>query len=62
MAKSKAAELQDTIDEAIDILDESDDVQSSRADLAAAVTSALATLRGEDIEDEDSDTDDDDED
>ena len=50
------------VDNAIDVLDDTNDVASSREDLANALSSALDILRGED-EDDDGDSDgDDDED
>lgn len=54
------ADLEDQIDRAIEVLDDADDVASSREDLANALSSALEILRGEDEDDtteEDSDED-----
>ncbi len=48
------ADLQDTIDSAIGILEDAYQPETTREDLAEAVGSALETLRGED-EDEDED-------
>jgi hypothetical protein len=54
------ADLQDQIDEAIGILDDAYQVESTREDLAEAISSALDSLRGEtEDEDEDEDGDDD---
>jgi|SRR5579864_6529525 len=54
------ADLQDTIDQAISILDDAYTPEVSREDLAEAVGSALETLRGEgEDEDEDDDNGDD---
>jgi hypothetical protein len=54
------ADLQDTIDQAISILDDAYTPEVSREDLAEAVGSALETLRGEDEDDDDADNGDDD--
>jgi len=51
------ADLKDQIDQAIDILDDAYQVESTREDLAEAVSSALDTLRGNGA-DEDADEDD----
>jgi hypothetical protein len=56
---SKASELQDQIDSAIEVLEEVDNVESTRSDLASALTSALAILRGEEEGEEDDSGDDD---
>ncbi len=58
MAANKA-ELQSQIDEAIEVLSDADSVESTRSDLATALTSALAILRGEEDEEEEDEDDDD---
>jgi hypothetical protein len=54
-------ELQDQIDQAIELLDESYAPESTREELAIAIGQALDVLRGED-EDDDADVDEDDDD
>jgi hypothetical protein len=44
-------DLEDKIHRAIEVLDDANDVASSRQDLADALTGALEILRGEDEED-----------
>jgi hypothetical protein len=56
---TKASDLQNQIDNAIEVLEEADHVESTRTDLASALTSALAILRGEVEGDEDDSGDDD---
>ena len=58
MATNKA-DPQDIIDRAIEVLEDADDVESTRSDLAAALTQALSILRGQE---EEADTDDGDDD
>jgi hypothetical protein len=49
------ADLQDQIDQAIDVLDDAYQPESTRESLAEAIGNALDILRGEDDEDEDDD-------
>jgi hypothetical protein len=58
---SRVADLEQQITDAIEALDEVDSVESTRGDLASAVVSALAILRGEDVEEGEDDSGDDDE-
>jgi len=47
------ADLQDTIDQAISVLDDAYQPETTREDLAEAVGNALEILRGDEEEDED---------
>jgi len=55
-------DLEDQIDRAIEVLDDADDVGSSREDLANALSGALDILRGDDDDDDATSDEDEDED